>query len=155
MPLTQTDIFPVMQPDQWWAQTRTLGLVHILAIDQQVGPERCFEMEVWAPDELPGNKWHWNRGLGPPNESLLWFRSKVDVKHPIEKYRIGTVYISAVNHQLFFLAIIHGEVWILADWEVTDTDLQKSYVFQPAQKDPTELHDTRLERVLNEEHSPT
>lgn len=155
MPLNPNEVFPVMQKDQWWAQKGTLALIHILRTDFWVTPaESCFEMEVWAPNEPPANKWTWNQGLGPPKESLLWFKSKLDVKHPVEEYKTGTVYISARNHQLFFVAVIKGEVWILADWEVNPLDLQNSYVFQPAPVDPNEVHDTRLERVLNEEHAP-
>ena len=156
MPLNQDEVFAVMQKDQWWAQKGTLSLMHILSVDSWDTPgESCFEMEVWALNEPPGNKWSWAQGLGPPKQSLLWFKSKLDVKHPVEEYKTGTAYISARNHQIFFVANIGCEVWILADWEVTQEDLRQSYVFQPAPIDPNEAVETRLQRVLGEDHVPS
>jgi hypothetical protein len=156
MPLNQNEVFPVMQKDQWWAQKGTLALLHVLSVDYYYTcADSYFELEVWAPNEPPGNKWNWAQGLGPPKQSLLWFRSRLDVKHPVESYKTGTVYISARNHQLFFVANIEGGVWILADWEVTLEDLRQSYVFQPAPVDPNQILETRLERVLGEDHAPT
>ena len=154
MPLTPEEVFPVLQKDQWWVRKATLALIHVKDPDLRDQSGWYFDAEVWTPNELPASQWSFYQGLGPPKEALLWFRSKLDIKRPVEAYKTGTVYISAQNHQLFFIAVIHKEIWVLADWEVSTSDLQNSYVFQPAPVDPNEVHDTRLERVLSEEHAP-
>jgi hypothetical protein len=157
MPLTQSDVYPVLEPDQWWVRKSPLSLIRVLEFHAEDQAKQYPNVEVWTRGEPPANQWHYDGSFfGPPKETILWFKSRLDVEHPVEEYKTGTVYISARNSHIFFVAVIHGEVWILADWEVTAEDLQSSYVFQPAPDDPNEVnkHDTRLERVLNGDHSP-
>ena len=155
MPLTQDNVSPVLESGQWWVRRNTLALIRVRDFNDEDQAKQYPNVEVWTREEPPANEWNYNASLfGPPKEILLWFKSKLEVNLPIESYKTGTAYISARNHQIFFVAIIHEEVWVLADWEVTQDDLRSSYVFQPAPKDPNEVLSTRFDRVLNGEHSP-
>lgn len=155
MPLTQDNVSPVLESGQWWVRRNTLALIRVRDFNDEDQAKQYPNVEVWTRGEPPANEWNYNASFfGPPKEILLWFKSKLEVNLPIESYKTGTAYISARNHQIFFVAIIHEEVWVLADWEVTQDDLRSSYVFQPAPKDPNEVPNTRFDRVLNGEHSP-
>ncbi len=151
MPISQYDVAPVLEPGQWWARKSPLSLIFVQEFNAEDQAQQYPNVDVWTRGEPPANRWNYSGDyLGPPKEYLLWFKRKMGP--PIVDYQTGTVLISPVNQCLFFVAIIKGELWILADWEVTATDFERAYVFQPAPVDPKDMPYTRLQRVLTGGH---
>lgn len=149
------EIFCYMEPGQYWARLKPVGLVQLIEVSHGQDPTSSiesynFKCKVWARGTPYGiEQEHCYLGPGNSDFTYLWFRKEIPLDEGSKpNYRIGDVWVTDTS-DLFLVGpdttdrvlVIHSDEFI------SDTEISMAHLYQPGPERGPEGGLNRLQRV--------